>query len=266
MISEAAAHGYPSKKRLKEHKREIYRRRARAAGLASGAARRARATGRRQPHQRSRQQALALAYPVRQVSRARFDEIDARWRAENGLQPSARGLETEWLQYLSHWRATRAKGHEYTTTNSRRARSLEKLGRPRCRRTVQRVDRRLEAKGLIARVHVKRQRDRSGECDYLRIRVLPFVTLPSAARATTRRVVSSGSNDSDCDRRAIREGGPAPPGGVAAPDGRQTEERRPSAADCNGSYDGEEPPAHLVDRLDGDLVRARRLWALRPRR
>lgn len=167
------------------------RARARKAGIASGAARRKRSTCKAAPRPRSGQQALALRYKIRQVG---VEEFEQRYRAmceAQGIPFDRRGMNTTLELYRVQLTAYRAQGQDYETTNAQAARALELRDRPRCRRTIQRIRKRLEAMGLIAYEHVRRSGHLRipGQMDTLRVRCLcparANVTPPTGARAAS---------------------------------------------------------------------------------
>lgn len=173
--------------------RALRRARARRAGIASGAARRKLSRGKREPRMRSRDHALALAYTHRQLDRKRFDELFEReWpRPVHGPAASAweRGRETLWQHYIGIFRLYRARGQHSRTTNAQRGAALAGRGRPRCRRQVQRLHRRLEQMGVALLGHYKDQGPVPGhrDCLVLEIRTPCFqhVTPPAGAGASS---------------------------------------------------------------------------------
>lgn len=171
----------------------------RRGGLASGIKRRQLAKGRRVPHARDRQAALALAYTVRQVSRREFERLYAAMCASQGLPNDRRGLNTAYELYSVEIRAYRAQGQDFETTNRQRELALSSRGRPRCRRTVQLTRKRLEAMGLIRYHHIRRGGWRAGQKDTLRVQLLVLersrrganCTPPSGAPTPLRGVVGA---------------------------------------------------------------------------
>lgn len=144
---------------------------AQRAGKVSGRLRRQRGAGRRSSHRRTRQEALCLTYRHRQFRR---DEFFSRYKQAfpPPIHPPAlvqwkRGRVTAWLDYRLDFRLYRKRGQHCGTTNWRRGRALELNHRPRCRRTVQRLHRKLEAMGLVAFHPMKRKGSKPGERDYL---------------------------------------------------------------------------------------------------
>lgn len=166
------------------------RARARKAGIASGVKRRQLSSCKRSaPRPRSRQLALALRYKVRQVGAAEFEE---RYRAmceREEIPFDPRGLNSTHALYLVELTSYRAQGQDHETTNAQRAQALDKRGRPRCARTVQRLRKRLVAMGLVSYRHVRRSGAARvpGQMDSLRVRCLcpagANVTPPTGARA-----------------------------------------------------------------------------------
>lgn len=129
---------------------------ARVAGKASARARRARSVypnRRKAPHSRSRQRALALAYPVRQLTRTQFDRL----YEQTFDYVNDRGRATTYELYRAHLAAYRARSQNFRTTNAQQARALGNRGRPRCSRTVQRQRARLVEMGLVQYTRVRRQ-------------------------------------------------------------------------------------------------------------
>lgn len=171
------------------------RAKARRAGYASGVARRRRSTVRRPPRARTGQQAIALAYKVRQVGVREFTDRYREMCEDRGIAYDVRGLNTALELYRCHLRHHRACGRQdFETTNDQISRALANNGRPRCRRTVQRQRKRLEWMGLIAYHHVRRSGHRRipGQLDSLRVRALcparrANVTPPSGAGAWLRQ-------------------------------------------------------------------------------
>lgn len=174
------------------------RARARRAGYASGVARRRRSTVRRPPRARTGQHAVSLAYKVRQVTAAEFED---RYRvmceqhdgAGRACKVSAcdlcgakkgtpcapipfdqRGLNTARELYRQQMTAFRHHGQDWETTNAQISRGLECRGRGRSRRTVQRNRKRLEAMGLVGYSHVVRSGwlRIPGKLDTLRVRCM----------------------------------------------------------------------------------------------
>jgi hypothetical protein len=203
-ISEAAARGFGGAK-------ERRRARARKAGLASGARRRQMCDPQKR---RVKQRELALNFRVRLVARQEFERRDMQRRIDLGLNPSERGTETLWQEYMSCARAYKAKGQGFVTTNGQRAEALKKAGRPRCERTVRRAHRALAEMGLLRRYHDRRGGAAAGNRDRLRVQFTPiFVPLPSAAKAlspTGRESFSPAPKRGDIQGRTTSA---APPDG-----------------------------------------------------
>ena len=147
----------------------------RRGGLASGVTRRQLARGRRVPHSRTRGQALALAYRQRQLRRSEVFRLYERHfpRPERPTAASAweRGRQTLYEHYVLTFRLYRAAGQHARTTNGQRGAALSSRGRPRCRRTIQRLNRKLETLGLAVVSHYRDQRDRPGHKDCLVVEV-----------------------------------------------------------------------------------------------
>lgn len=236
--------------------------RARRAGIASGAKRRRMADPARR---REQQRELALNFRVRIIDRAEFERRDTARRIRAGIAPNERGTETLWQEYLSCVRCFHAQGQGFLTTNGQRAEALRKAGRPRCGRTVRRAHTALTDMGLLRRFHDRRGGSRPGRKDRLRVQFAPsFVPPPSAAPATTAAPSSAGalpaSGRRDCAIGDRRLGTAAPPPRIRPPTGGS---HGGSQAAGNGSNEEGEPPAWLLDRCDGDLDRARRMWRRR---
>lgn len=143
--------------------RAARRARARRAGILSGRARRRLAHGRRVPHRRTRDQALALTYRQRQVTRREFERLYRRARPTG----NEGGLETGYQHYLAVFCRYRRDGQHYRTTNQQRAAALTTRGRPRCRRQVQRLNRLLADMGLAVVSHYRDQGATPGHRDCL---------------------------------------------------------------------------------------------------
>jgi len=225
--------------------REKRRKAARRGGLASGSARRARSHKRAW---RSQRDGLALAYPVQRVSRATFVTLFAQLQQREGITLSARGLQTAYVAYRGHSARYRVKGQDHRTCRPQQARGMERRGRPRCPRTMQRVDRRLEAMGLIRVVHVKRLRATAGHMDHIAVRLLNcFVALPSAPTTGNSVACVVGSPppaDSDNCHSAERNSGRAPPDMESAPpDGGRIDTPAPPA----GYQEGERGASGRLD-------------------
>lgn len=177
--------GYPGGKSQAVLRREA----ARKAGFASGVARRRASTCRRQPRARTGQEALALRYSIRQVGRDEFERLYRAMCEREEIPFDPRGLRSTLELYRQQMTAYRAQGQDWETTNAQMARGMELRGRARCRRTVQRLRKRLVLMGLIAYAHVRRSgRLRiPGKMDTLRVRCLcakANVTPPPGAGAS----------------------------------------------------------------------------------
>lgn len=218
METEASLRGYTSK-------RELKRRRARLAGLASGRKRRQLARPR---NRRVRQRELMLHTPIAQAPFSEFAERFERMQEAKGIRVSERGLRTVWAVYCARFSAYRVKNQGFCTTNAQGARALCKRGRPRCARTIRRAHKQLAEMGYLHAHHDRRGGARAGNKDRLRINFMPsFVPPPSAAAATgASRPSAAASHDSDSDGCAVRGHGPAPPG-LSAP-------ATPAGAGCAG--------------------------------
>lgn len=143
----------------------------RRGGLASGIKRRQLARGRRGPRCRTRAQALALSYRHRQLTREAFERrYETLWpRPERPTAAVAweKGRDTLWCHYAATFRLYRTCGQHTRTTNGQRGAALHSQGRPRSRRTIQRLHRKLEALELATFAHYRDQRDRPGHKDCL---------------------------------------------------------------------------------------------------
>lgn len=244
-ISEAAARGFLNRRQRRSiAAKQGWKRRRREGYFPKG---RAHNSGRRGRE-------LALAYRVQQVNRADFERRWLEDRARKGIQPSARGLQTLWTEYLACMKAYRIKGQDFTTTNARRARALQLAGRPRCTRTVQRAHHTLADMGLLRRHHVKRLGSRVGYRDCVRVCLLnPFVTLPSAAGAgelcsptapaSHDRVTRQKSEDSDSSvqtnpgllsKRPPPDGGRVDRAALRPPNGNGSDREGGASAAGNG--------------------------------
>lgn len=221
--------------------RQMRRIRARKAGVASGVARRQRSTRKPPARARSRQEALALRYRIRQVSEAEFERLYVAMCERDGLPFDRRGLNSTLALYRAQVTAYRAQGQDYETTNSQAARALEKRGRARCRRTVQRLRKRLVAMGLIVYHHVKRSGSRRipGQMDTLRVRLLcpgkANVTLPPGARAGLVPHPALALSESENKERTRTALSPPPPSSAA-----ENEKPAPPAGTERGTEEAEE--------------------------
>ena len=184
----------------------------RRGGIASGIRRRQLAQGRRTPHARSRAQALGLLHPVRQIGAEQFERLYRAMCEREGLTFDRRGLNTVYALYRTEMAAYRAQGQCFETTNGQRQDALRNRGRERCRRTVQRNRKRLEAMGLVSYEHIKRGYVKDGAWragarkDTLRVELLPApcegrvrranVTPPSGAGTPCTGVVPANTSKS----------------------------------------------------------------------
>ena len=121
------------------------------------------------PHVRDRAHALALSYPVRQVSREEHQRRYRAWCEAEGRCFNEAGWETNWQLYLGCARRYRVSGQDFETTNAQQARGLANRGRPRCTRTVQRQRQALVEMGLVRFSHVRRRGAEAGHRDSLRV-------------------------------------------------------------------------------------------------
>ena len=155
--------------------RALARRNGRKGGLASGVKRRQLARGRRLPRRRTRHEALSLAYRHRQLTQAElYRRYELEWpRPERPTAAVAweKGRETLWEHYRSVFTGFRAQGQHYRTTNGQRGAALALRGRPRSRRTVQRLNRKLDLLGVAHVGHYKDQGARPGHKDCLVVEI-----------------------------------------------------------------------------------------------
>ena len=150
------------------------RHQAREAGFASGRARRARSTCKRQPRVRSGQHALALAYKQPGISRRDFDVAYEREHPFPDGAPDVagwqwlRGRETAWkiVQALERW--WRSQGQHFAFTNAQLLATAARLGLALSIRQLQRVRGLLAAFGYGVAAHVRRGGAAAGNKDYLR--------------------------------------------------------------------------------------------------
>lgn len=209
---------------------------ARRAGIASGVVRRALARGRRVPHARDRTAALALVYPIRQVTREEHQRRYRDWCEREGRCFNEAGWETNWQLYLGYMRRYRYSGQDFETTNAQQARGLAHRGRPRCTRTVQRQRQVLVEMGLIRFSHVRRRGAELGHRDSLRVCLMPV----------RRRQLMSPS---------LREQEEGDPSGLYPPPAQTTQHLiapphggrdGPPAAPAGNGSDEESAPAQLA--------------------
>lgn len=211
-------------------------------GLKSGKRRRQLAKGRRQPHRRTRQQALSLAYRHRQLTRGQFARIYDQARPLRSDRPQAiasheRGCETAYRYYLSLFTRYRVDGNHYRTTNGQRGAALSRAGRPRCRRQLQRLARLMDEMGLAAVSHFKDKRNTPGHRDCLVVEIRSAKPLgchpPAKAGAPTplEGLVGAPPAAEQSNRRPCN-GGRASPSRVPPP---------PAADEVN--VNGGAPPA-----------------------
>jgi hypothetical protein len=151
-----------------------YKRRqaARKAGLASGVKRRQRSTCKRRPRARTGQEALALAYKQRGISRRDFDRFYELQHPFPVEAPDVagwqwlRGRESAWkiVQALERW--WRANGQHFAFTNAQLLVTAGRLGLTLSIRQLQRIRGLLAAYGVAA--HVRRGGAEPGNRDFLR--------------------------------------------------------------------------------------------------
>lgn len=176
----------------------------RAGGKASGRKRRQLAKGKRPPRTRDREQALNLAYRRRQFARWQFNILYRRTYPTGYTN----GCETLWQHYEGNFKLYRVLGQHFRTTNAQRAAYLANKHRPRCRRTVQRLNRRLGEMGLAKVSWYKDQRATPGHKDCLVVEIcsprIKNVTPPSGAGADAHTSLRSCSPH---DETSARDGG-----------------------------------------------------------
>lgn len=130
------------------------RRSARKAGLASGRRRRQLAWRRRG---QAGQPGLELNYPLRQPGRSDFERrYEALWPRPETPQGAAqweRGRETVWEHLMACWRLVAARGQHCRTVKPQRAQALAKRDRPRCPRTIRRLNIKVEQLGYAVFSH-----------------------------------------------------------------------------------------------------------------
>lgn len=222
----------------------------RRGGLASGRKRRQLARGRRVPHARSREQALALSYRHRQLTETQFRTLYFRVRP-TGYEA---GYRTALEHYRSLFRCYRHAGQHYKTTNQQRGAALSSCGRPRCRRQIQRLNRLMEQMGLAHVIHFKDQRATPGHKDCLVVEIrsgsLKNVTPPTGAGTGTESLV------------------PAVPENLKSEPGDEPTSSIPPAAPA----DEEPAPPESTERaeferqLEFDELKRRLGWTIPPRR
>jgi len=227
------------------------RQRARKAGLASGRARRRLCAARRERQREGKE--LPLEYPVAPVDREEFERRAMAWYEQHGIRPNAGGIETRWQLYIGLVRVLKVKSQSFCTTNGQRSRALEKAGRPRCTRTVQRQHIVLREMGLLTVFHDRRGgagRRPGSKKDRLRVQFAAInVAPPSAAQAR------SASRSLACalpQKRGDLQGRTA---SAAPPDGGRCDS--PAQPGCNDGYRerGDEP-------LTGKLAQLALDWGL----
>ncbi len=107
---------------------------------------------------------------------------------------------TSFLIYRQDLAVARREGSAQTT-GPQRVRGLEKAGRVRCKRTVQRQRRRLERMGLMRYGHIKRKGAKEGERDSLRVTpTWGNVTLPRGQHRQGLRPYLSVLEQPEIDR------------------------------------------------------------------
>lgn len=181
---------------------------------------------------RERELALARAYRVQQVNRAELFRRFEHHQQARGVFVSERGFETLWRLYVSTCRLYRVKGQATCTTNGQRSKAMEKAGRPRCGRTVQRQYRMLEQLRVVRVEHVKRMRATPGKRDCLRVHLLQSFVIPRSAAEAAEGYASASAKQN----RHLSSGVTAP---IAPPAGGR--ERKPPDGAAKGS-----------DKVNGD--------------
>jgi hypothetical protein len=141
-------------------------------------------------------------------------------RLEAGINFSARGCETSYIAYRTAFRRSRATRElGWNTTNGQRATAMDKAGRARCARTMQRHHALLGELGLLMTRHVHRGRNRSGFRDCVHLRLVQSFDIPPTA------------------------GGPSPTGKGAPP---------PKTASATADCVGRDHPPPLRDGVGND--------------
>lgn len=163
---------------------------------------------------------------IRQVGRDEFERLYREMCEREELVFDRRGLNSCWCLYVSLMSRYRAQGNGYETTNAQTCKAMAARDRPRCRRTVQRLRRRLAAMGVMDFHHVKRSgaERRPGELDSLRVVLLHL------RRAAANVTLRSWSEPALTGRRLRRKALSPPP---SAADGK----RRRCAAPNGGNED-----------------------------
>lgn len=151
------------------------RARCRRAGIESGRVRRYRGLRRRGLTPGPETRGLELTWELRRIGRREFDRrYEAMWPRPDWPAAAAsweRGRSALWQHLMGCYALVCARGQHCGTTNGQRGIALSSRGLPRCRRSVQYYNRRLEALGILGALHVRgpRQRDGSRGKDFLRI-------------------------------------------------------------------------------------------------
>ena len=176
---------------------------ARLAGRASGRARRARSPMKRRM---GRQAALALKYRHRQLDRKGFYALYEQHRPRPleapliAVERWEMGRNIAWRYYRSLFRRFRFEGQHFRTTNGQRAAALANEDRPRCRRTVQRLNRLLEEMGVAKISWHKNQGNTPGHKDCL---VVEIRTLCKSAQTCVTPPTGAPSIPSGLDDGAL---------------------------------------------------------------
>ena len=108
---------------------------------------------------------------VKQLTAPEFETAYAAMCEREGRPFDRRGLNSHYELYVAHMTRYRVQGNGYETTNRQSCQAMAARGRPRCRRTVQRLRKGLAAMGVLDFHHVKRSGREClrGELDSLRV-------------------------------------------------------------------------------------------------
>lgn len=202
---------------------------ARAAGLASGRARRRLAIKRR-GRTGIEQHGLSLDYELRRLSRGEFDRrYEALWPYPERPTAAAsweRGREAMWTYLGGVYALLSVRGQYCRTTSEQRREHLKGKGIPRCRRTVQRYNAKLAAMGIAKFTGFSRWNPESGWTGYIsvqwhltrRVRILDVTPPPGTgnpvrssrvprvqSKSKTRIAPTSSADDEPPDKPAERQ-------------------------------------------------------------
>lgn len=167
------------------------------------------------PRARTRQLALAVAYPAQQPSTKQLIQL---YLNDGGRQD---GAETFAMVIRQDWRLARLRGPGAATTGPRRALGLAIEGRPRVRRTIQRHRQHAAKLGIAVYQHVKLGKGTPGNRDYLRVFLLTpprcHPAFGSSYRAL-RPYIAASAAASGCEIALPRGSGDrAPPKAASEP-------------------------------------------------